>query len=124
MRSLLPRAFVAAFAAALFGVGTANADAPSKAMLGAVPHYRGHAGALSPALAPSIAASPYDATDSPPIPGALVYHGGSVMRGPVTVRTVFWLPAGYAYDTNYQSLVNQFVSDVAAESGKTSNVFA
>ena len=65
---------------------------------------------------------------SPSIP--VLYHGGVVMRN-VTIHTVFWAPAGYHYDGSpgagalgYVPLIQQFLSDVAHDSGSTGNVFS
>ncbi|MGZ4176520.1 MAG: hypothetical protein ACXVUX_09905 [Solirubrobacteraceae bacterium] len=65
---------------------------------------------------------------SPSIP--VLYHGGSVMRN-VTIHTIFWAPAGYHFDGSpgagvpgYASLIQQFFSDVAHDSGSTGNVFS
>jgi hypothetical protein len=63
--------------------------------------------------------------------GALIpvtYHGGSVMTGGVTVHTVFWAPAGSAFQRSpgasiptYKGLVQQFFTDAAAASGTASS---
>ena len=69
----------------------------------------------------------------------IVYHGGPVMRG-VTVHTVFWAPPGYQFEgppggpvavalglpggRGYEQLIQQFFSDVAHDSGGSSNVFS
>lgn len=60
----------------------------------------------------------------------LVYHGGSVMHG-VTVHTVFWAPAGYAFSgppssgaPGYEQLIERFLSDAAADSGSHGNDFS
>jgi hypothetical protein len=60
-----------------------------------------------------------------------VYHGGTVMAGKVTVHTVFWAPAGYRFDGSpgpgipgYIGLNQQFLGDVAHDSGSTSNAFS
>jgi hypothetical protein len=65
---------------------------------------------------------------SPSIP--VLYHGGVVMRN-VTIHTVFWAPAGYHYDGSpgggalgYVPLIQQFLSDVAHDSGSTGNIFS
>jgi hypothetical protein len=65
---------------------------------------------------------------SPSIP--VVYHGGMVMRN-VTIHTIFWAPAGYRYDgspgagaVGYAPLIQQFLADVAHDSGSTSNIFS
>ncbi len=61
----------------------------------------------------------------------VAYHGGPVMRH-VTIHTVFWAPAGYHFDgapgsgtLGYRPLIEQFLADVAHDSGSTSsNVFS
>jgi hypothetical protein len=60
----------------------------------------------------------------------LAYHGGPVMRD-VTIHTIFWAPAGYKFEgapasgtLGYEALVKRFFSDVAHDSGGTSNVFS
>ncbi|MGA9859863.1 MAG: hypothetical protein WBQ18_18505 [Solirubrobacteraceae bacterium] len=60
----------------------------------------------------------------------VVFHGGTVMRN-VTVHTVFWAPPGYQFDgapsagtVGYRALIEQFLSDVAHDSGSTSNAFS
>ncbi len=61
----------------------------------------------------------------------VTYHGGNVMAGGITVHTIFWTggtnpfqgrPAGAP--ANYQGMVEQFFTDVAHDSGQTSNVFS
>lgn len=65
---------------------------------------------------------------SPSIP--VVYHGGVVMRN-VTIHTIFWAPTGYHYDGSpgagalgYVPLIQQFLTDVAHDSGSTANIFS
>ncbi|MFZ1995365.1 MAG: hypothetical protein WAU75_14720, partial [Solirubrobacteraceae bacterium] len=65
---------------------------------------------------------------APSIP--VLYHGGVVMRD-VTIHTIFWAPAGYHYDgppsTNtlgYVPLIQQFLGDVAHDSGSAANIFS
>ncbi len=69
-----------------------------------------------------------DPEQGTPIPA--VYHGGSVMSA-VTVHTIFWAPSGYAFDgppasgvLGYEPLVQQFFTDVAHDSGSTTNIFS
>ena len=69
-----------------------------------------------------------DENVSPSIPAA--YHGGLVMRD-VTIHTVFWAPAGYQFDGSpgpgvpgYEALIQQFFTDVAHDSGTTTNIFS
>ncbi len=71
----------------------------------------------------------------------VVYHGGPVMTGGVTVHTIFWAPSGYSFpgaladepntcmgfsatSCTYDELVRQFFNDVAAASGTTTNEFS
>ena len=54
--------------------------------------------------------------------GNLAYHGGPVMHANKTYA-IYWVPAGYSVSTNYQSVINGYFTDVAADSGKTSNVY-
>ena len=72
-------------------------------------------------------ASPAPA-DSPGVP--VVYHGGSVMRD-VRVHTIFWAPAGFQFSgapdartLGYKAMIQQFLSDVAHDSGSTTNEFS
>ena len=54
--------------------------------------------------------------------GKLRYHNGAVMH---TNRTyaIYWVPSGYSVSSDYESVINQFFTDVATDSGKTSNVY-
>ena len=62
----------------------------------------------------------------------VVYHGGPTMTtGTVTVHTIFWAPSGYQFSGSpspgvlgYEPMIQQFFTDVAAESGSQSNVFS
>jgi hypothetical protein len=75
-------------------------------------------------------------TSGPP-PGAssfngtppLIYHGGPVMGtvstpGESTMTPIYWAPTGYNFPSTYQSIINGYISNVAADSGKPTNVFA
>src|ERR671934_284136 len=55
--------------------------------------------------------------------GRLYYHsGGSVM--PVNqTYAIYWVPDGYSMSANYKPLIDRYLGDVAADSGKTSNVY-
>ena len=52
----------------------------------------------------------------------LLYHSGPVIHAN-TVYAIYWVPSGYSVSSGYESLINRFFSDVAADSGKTSNVY-
>jgi hypothetical protein len=54
--------------------------------------------------------------------------GGQVMMtaatGPLIVTPIFWAPADHPIAASYESLLLQYLGDVAADSGKTSNVYS
>lgn len=58
----------------------------------------------------------------------LIFHGGPVMgtsqTGTLVITPIFWNPTGHPMASAYKSLVSQYVGDVAAASGSTSNVYA
>jgi IPT/TIG domain len=59
-------------------------------------------------------------------PGAgnpLVYHGGPVMTTNKTYA-IYWKPSGYSIASGYDTTINQFFTDVAADNGKSTNVYA
>jgi hypothetical protein len=56
--------------------------------------------------------------------GNLVYHsGGAVETGTHYTYAIYWNPWGAIYSPTYQSLINGYFQNVAADSGKTSNVY-
>jgi hypothetical protein len=58
----------------------------------------------------------------------LTWHGGPVMgtdsTGPVVVTPIFWHPSGHPMDPGYESLISQYLGDVAADSGSHTNVYS
>jgi hypothetical protein len=59
-----------------------------------------------------------------------VYHGGSVMRN-VTIHTIFWAPSGFQFEGSpspgvlgYEPLVQRFFTDIAHDSGDTTDVYS
>jgi hypothetical protein len=54
--------------------------------------------------------------------GGLLYHGGPVVKGDKSIA-IYWNPAGYDMGTGYASTINGFLTDVAADSGKATNVY-
>jgi hypothetical protein len=89
-------------------------------------HLSGIIGA-EPATAACQAANPgagQNAIEHPP----LIWHGGAVMgtaeTGPVVITPIFWTPPGHPMAASYMSLLTQYIDDVAAASGSTSNVFS
>jgi len=54
--------------------------------------------------------------------GPLQYNGGPIMATN-TAYAIYWIPSGYSVSSGYTSLIDRFLGDVAADSGKTSNVY-
>lgn len=54
--------------------------------------------------------------------GNLVYHGGPVQHAS-TAYAIYWVPPGYSISSDYKSVTDQYFADVAADSGKSSNVY-
>ena len=82
----------------------------------------GPAMGLVPVLSVPRRVRPADVATGAPTP--VVYHGGPVMAGGVTVHTIFWAPPGYAFlgspgggTPTYEGLIKQFFGDVAHDSG-------
>ncbi|MDQ1533372.1 MAG: hypothetical protein QOF28_1133, partial [Actinomycetota bacterium] len=55
--------------------------------------------------------------------GPLINHGGPVMHTNKTY-TIFWQPAGWSYPAGYMTKINQYLIDVAHDSGARSNIYA
>jgi hypothetical protein len=54
--------------------------------------------------------------------GKLSYHGGPIMPTNKTYA-IYWIPPGYSVSANYRTLNDRFLADVAADSGRTTNVY-
>lgn len=54
----------------------------------------------------------------------MTYHGGDLVIGPHTVHVVYWEPSGFSVTANYHSLVERYFTDVAADSGRVTNVYS
>ena len=98
--------FAALLAVALAGGALADRpspDDPAGKVFGVVPvHGQANKGALSG--------------------GSLSYHNGPVMHTNA-VYAIYWVPAGLTVSSGYQSVLDGFFQNVAADSGKTSNVY-
>lgn len=88
------------------------------------PRVRGGLGLVAPVAGPG-KVRPNDVATGALIP--VDYHGGPTMSGGVTVHTIFWAPAGYAFQGQppgatgtYQGMIQQFFTDVAHDSTGTS----
>ena len=86
---------------------SALAANPHGKFLGVVGHRA--TGPASPGLAPS--------------GGNLAYNGGPVMHSDANYA-IFWEPPGHATTASYKTVVQTYFSSVAADSGKTSNVYS
>ena len=53
----------------------------------------------------------------------LSYHNGPVMHTNKTYA-IYWEPPGFSVSASYETLINQYLGDVAAASGASSNVYA
>ena len=122
-------------------VGSAAADQPSasvaSATCGSAPARVGGAGGIQWARPTGArangCASAGASSATPPSPGIigsppLTFHGGAVTGtttpGELTVTPVYWVPAGFSVPAAYRTIINQYVADIAADSGKRSNVFS
>jgi hypothetical protein len=101
-----------------------KANAPTRAghiagIVGAVP-----ASAACQTVNSAIKPAGDPALGTPP----LLFHGGNVMgtasTGTLVITPIFWNPTGHPMATAYKNLISQYVGDVAAASGSTSNVYA
>jgi hypothetical protein len=52
----------------------------------------------------------------------LTYHGGPVMHTNATYA-IYWVPPGFTVSAGYQATIDQFLGDVAAAPGATTNVY-
>jgi hypothetical protein len=88
----------------------------------------GHFGGIVHPVSTGAACS---ATAEPPYGGTppLINHGGPIMAVPSVGSTVvhtaiYWNPAGHSFPAGYKTIINKYLSDIAADSGKTTNVFS
>jgi hypothetical protein len=81
--------------------------------LAARPETAGHIGGVVPARGAATVAKPG---------GNLTWHGGPVQHTNATYA-IYWIPPGFSLGTGYVSTINGFFKNVAADSGKTSNVY-
>jgi PKD domain len=71
---------------------------------------------------PASAAAPKgftEPTGGPP----LLYHGGPVMHSHAAYA-IFWAPSGFTFPAGYTAAIEDFLKNVAADSGKPSNVYS
>jgi PKD domain/Divergent InlB B-repeat domain len=105
-------AALAAFAVFAASAGAIVVDTPS-GRLSYLPVERG--------TAPQ-QAGPFGATEpngEPP----LLYHGGPIMHSHAAYA-IFWVPSGYSLPSGYQTAIESYFENVAADSGKPTNVYS
>ena len=103
--------------AGIYGMVAARAPfgcTASTSVAGAVPH-AARTGALNPT---------YNGGNPPLTYGGGPLVGTATVTGENTIHPVFWAPAGYTFPSGYTSGITAFLGDVAADSGKASNVYA
>jgi len=94
-------------------------------VVGAVPARAGcHAAKSANHIQSSINRAGNPALGTPP----LLFHGGNVMgttsTGTLVITPIFWNPTSHPMASTYKSLITQYLTDVAAASGATSNVYS
>jgi hypothetical protein len=109
--------------------GSAGAAVSANACLAGTAARQGHFGGVISAGRIGCQ-SRTDGADSPISSGSppLLFHEGQVMgtrsTGPVVVTPIFWHPASHPMAADYESLITQYLDDVAADSGKNTNVYS
>jgi hypothetical protein len=109
--------------------GSAHAAASANACLAGGPAKQGHFGGIISAARDGCQ-SAADGRDSPVSSGSppLLFHNGQVMgtrsTGPVVVTPIFWHPASHPMAADYESLITQYLGDVAHDSGQNTNVYS
>jgi large repetitive protein len=115
MRHLLIGALAAAFAFALIGGASGAGAHVSTSPPPFAPRHGGISGIVPAPHSPLRPLPPLGGHD-------LTYHGGPVMRSN-TVYAIYWVPSGYSLPANYAATINQYFTDVAADSGRSTNVY-
>jgi hypothetical protein len=73
----------------------------------------------SPLSAQSLGVHATEPTGTPP----LIWHGGPVMLSQEAFA-IFWAPSGYTFPAGYEAAIETYLENVAADSGKPSNVYS
>jgi hypothetical protein len=109
--------------------GSAHAALSTSACLASTHARQGHFGGVISAARVGCQ-SLADGRDSPVSSGSppLLFHGGQVMgtssTGAIVVTPIFWHPASHPMAAGYESLIKQYLADVAHDSGRNTNVFS
>jgi hypothetical protein len=105
---------MAAFALALIG-GASGAGAHVSTPHPFSPRRGGIAGIVPPPHSPLRSLPPLGGHD-------LTYNGGPVMRSN-TAYAIYWVPSGFSLPAGYAATINQYFTDVAADSGRSTDVY-
>ena len=93
----------------------ASGTRPSFGMLGAVPRRGAALGRMF--------AADTTATRTARRRGNLLYHGGAILKLSTT-HAIFWDPSGHSFPNGYEAVIEQYFTDVAADSGGRDNVYS
>jgi PKD domain len=116
---LVSRVRLAAGSLAAIAIAAAAAPLPAVAGDGVSHNPRGRFLGAAPARSTGkVRARPLAAPVS-----QLTYHGGPVVHDG-HVYAIFWEPPGYSFPANYRAAVASYFTDVAADSGKRTNVYS
>lgn len=113
----------ASLAGALCVLGALAFSTPAGAVVARLPGpdigYQPLNGQGPPALTSQATDGPsqFDAT------GNLSYHGGAVMHS-MAQYAIFWAPSGVAFPAGYKQAAIQYLTDVAGDSGRPTNVYS
>jgi hypothetical protein len=121
LKTLAYAAVLGCFAVFAAGSAAQGAQSPAPAHVGGI--------VPAPNQATRLMSSKANACDYVPFCAQVTYHGGPVMNTSTT-HAIYWLPSGYTsgdgmqpYDTNYQSVIAQYFTDLETVSGALSNVY-
>jgi hypothetical protein len=110
--------------------GSAHAAVSSNSCLAGAAARQGHFGGIMSAarVGCQARADGADSVVNPVGDPPLIFHNGQVMgtrsTGAVVVTPIFWHPAGHPMDSDYERIITQYLTDVAADSGNDTNVFS
>jgi hypothetical protein len=99
-------------AAVLFVLAAIAVAFAAQTAYGTTPQIPKHIGGVVPTVGRQVQGS-----------GDLINHGGPVMTTNKTYA-IYWVPSGSSMPTGYQSTIDQYFTDVAHDSGMSSNVYA
>jgi hypothetical protein len=118
---------VALLAAAISMLGGSSANAAAGPSGACVTKARGHFSGVISAVPVDVRCASNTSDGARGLP-PLIWHGGPVMgtedTGPIVVTPIFWNPAGHTMTASYKSIITQYLTDVAVDSGSNTNVYS